>query len=210
MKKAPSVAGGAYERPCRETQHTTSSTAQPNRAMIVSRTIRSELFISAGLPQRLCAIKSKVLPNLSRALLRPNRPLHCEISIRPMSALGRARRRAWVLSHRLRTVVCHRTNLLAWERAAHADRLPCAWGSRRRVLCDHYGTLSFTSPVTNGSIEANDETINDFAPLFAAGIENVDLQADPVRPQLAATCLSNLSNLGSDSVASPPVSPAIP
>jgi len=48
MKKAPSVAGGAYERLRRETQHTTSSTAQPNRAMIVSRTIRSELIMSAG------------------------------------------------------------------------------------------------------------------------------------------------------------------
>jgi len=30
MKKAPSVAAGAYERLRRETQHTTSSTAQPN------------------------------------------------------------------------------------------------------------------------------------------------------------------------------------
>ena len=57
-KKAPST-GGACQRLRRRTQRAMSSTPQPNRVMVLSRSMHTELFMAAPIARQPRAIKSE-------------------------------------------------------------------------------------------------------------------------------------------------------
>src|SRR5262249_38042997 len=58
-KRPRPLPAGPRKKTSSPSQRTTSSTARPNRVMRLSRTMYTERFMGAAIPQRPCAIKSE-------------------------------------------------------------------------------------------------------------------------------------------------------